>query len=146
MALSYHSPRKLRELAFASATLYWLTSPHTCTPWLVIQNVRYTPLSAYQSITIRFQVLLTLCQEFFSAFPHGTIFAIGLDLYLGLEVDAPRILASFPRHDTQEQIQILKVLPLRGSHPLKHCFPTNFEFPFRIVRIVLQHHISITLL
>lgn len=82
-----------------------------------MQNVRYTPLGAYQSITIRFQALLTLCQEFFSAFPHGTLFAIGLDLYLGLEVDVPQIRASFPRHVTQEHA-ILHTSSVYGAFTL----------------------------
>ena len=50
-----------------------LSSPLRITPWHVIQNERYTSVEAYPTITIRFQDLLTLCQEFFSAFPHGTI-------------------------------------------------------------------------
>lgn len=101
--------------------LFGLFLPLKCTPWHVIQNGRHTPEGACLSITTRFQALLTLGQEFFSAFPHGTVFAIGLDLYLGLEVDVPRIHASFPRYITQELAKVLTVAstglsPFIASH------------------------------
>lgn len=72
------------------------------TPWHVIQNVRCTSEDAHLSIAIRFHALLTLCEEFFSAFPHGTSFAIGLTTYLGLEVVDPQLHTPFPRRATQE--------------------------------------------
>lgn len=55
-----------------------LASPRTYTPWHVIQNGRCTAEAAHLSITRRFHALLTLREEFFSAFPRGTGFAIGL--------------------------------------------------------------------
>lgn len=53
--------------------LYGLVSPHRHTPWLVIQNGRRTPEDARPSIPCRFRDLFTLCEECFSAFPHGTV-------------------------------------------------------------------------
>jgi hypothetical protein len=53
--------------------LYGLVLPHRYTPWLVIQNGRRTPEGARLTIPCRFQDLFTLCEEYFSAFPHGTI-------------------------------------------------------------------------
>lgn len=79
-----------------------LASPHTYTPWHVIQNGRCTTEAAHLSITKRFHALLTLCEEYFSAFPHGTGFAIGLATYLGLEVVVPQIRTPFPRRAIQD--------------------------------------------
>ena len=106
-----------------------LPLPLRYTPWHVIQNVRYTPVGAYQSITIRFQALLTLCQEFFSAFPHGTNFAIGLDLYLGLEVDVPRLNAPFPRYTTQELVKVLNAT-LTGLSPSLASHSREFQITY----------------
>ena len=102
MALSHPVPRKLRTIGFPAAPLKRLASPRTHTPWHVIQNERCTPEGAHLSITIRFHALVTLCEEYFSAFPHGTGFAIGLATYLGLEVTDPQVHASVPRHATQD--------------------------------------------
>lgn len=103
MALSHHAPRELRAFGFpAAARLLRLASPHTRTPWHVIQNGRCTTEAAHLSITRRFHALFTLCEESFSAFPHGTGFAIGLTTYLGLEVVVPRIRTPFPRRATQD--------------------------------------------
>ena len=55
------------------------------------------------AITIWFQNLFTPQQGFFSAFPHGTKYAIGLEMYLGLGVDATQIQTQYPMHPTQEQ-------------------------------------------
>ena len=79
-----------------------LASPRKHTPWPVIQNGRCTRERAHLSITRRFHALLTLCEEFFSAFPHGTGFAIGLTTYLGLEVVVPQIRTPFPRRAIQD--------------------------------------------
>ena len=53
--------------------LYGLVSPRRCTPWPVIQNERCTSEDAHPTIPCRFRSLFTLCEEFFSAFPRGTI-------------------------------------------------------------------------
>jgi hypothetical protein len=79
-----------------------LALPRTYTPWHVIQNGRCTAEAAHLSITRRFHALLTLCVEFFSAFPRGTGFAVGLATYLGLEVVVPQIHTPYPRRATQE--------------------------------------------
>lgn len=79
-----------------------LASPRKYTPWHVIQNGRCTTEAAHLSITKRFHALLTLREEFFSAFPRGTGFAIGLTTYLGLEVVVPQIHTPYPRRATQE--------------------------------------------
>ena len=87
-----------------------LASPLKYTPWHVIQNGRCTTEAAHLSITRRFHALLTLREEFFSAFPRGTSFAIGLTTYLGLEVVVPQIHTPYPRRAIQE--------PSKSSHPL----------------------------
>lgn len=102
MALSHHAPRKLRAFGFPAAASHELALPHTHTPWHVIQNERCTPLSAHLSIATRFHDLITLCEEYFSAFPHGTGFSIGLTTYLGLEVVVPQVHAPFQRRTTQD--------------------------------------------
>lgn len=79
-----------------------LASPRKYTPWHVIQNGRCTTEAAHLSITKRFHALLTLREEFFSAFPRGTGFAIGLTTYLGLEVVVPQIHTPYPRRAIQE--------------------------------------------
>ncbi len=79
-----------------------LASPRTYTPWHVIQNGRCTTEAAHLSITRRFHALLTLREEFFSAFPRGTGFAIGLTTYLGLEVVVPQIHTPYPRRAIQD--------------------------------------------
>ena len=103
MALSHHAPRKLRAFGFPSAArLHRLASPRKYTPWHVIQNGRCTTEAAHLSLTRRFHALLTLREEFFSAFPRGTSFAIGLTTYLGLEVVVPQIHTPYPRRAIQE--------------------------------------------
>ena len=79
-----------------------LALPRTYTPWHVIRNGRCTTEAAHLSITRRFHALLTLREEYFSAFPRGTRFAIGLTTYLGLEVVVPQLHAPFPRHAIQD--------------------------------------------
>lgn len=79
-----------------------LALPRTYTPWHVIQNGRCTTEAAHLSITKRFHALLTLREEFFSAFPRGTGFAIGLPTYLGLEVVVPQIHTPYPRRAIQD--------------------------------------------
>lgn len=79
-----------------------LASPRKYTPWHVIQNGRCTTEAAHLSITKRFHALLTLREEFFSAFPRGTSFAIGLTTYLGLEVVVPQIHTPYPRRAIQD--------------------------------------------
>lgn len=79
-----------------------LASPRKYTPWHVIQNGRCTTEAAHLSITRRFHALLTLREEFFSAFPRGTGFAIGLKTYLGLEVVAPQFHTPYPRRANQD--------------------------------------------
>lgn len=60
------------------------------------------PYRPYLAITIWFQTLFTPQQGFFSAFPHGTKYAIGLEMYLELGVDATHIQTQYPMHPTQE--------------------------------------------
>ena len=79
-----------------------LASPRKYTPWHVIQNGRCTAEAAHLSITKRFHALLTLGEEFFSAFPRGTGFSIGLTTYLGLEVVVPQFHTPFPRRTIQD--------------------------------------------
>lgn len=76
--------------------------PHKHTPWPVIQNGRCTRERAHLTITRRFHALCTPCEGYFSVFPHGTRFAIGLTTYLGLEVVVPQFRTPFPRRAIQE--------------------------------------------
>ena|GEM_PF-3627907 len=86
-----------------------LPSPLRCTPWPVIRNERQNALAPCLNITIRFPALLTPCYGFFSTFPHGTRFAIGLGTYLRLEVDASQIHATYPSDGTQEPAQPFQI-------------------------------------
>ena len=63
----------MRTFAFATTPPHGLVLPRRYTPWLVIQNGRRTPEDARPSIPCRFRDLFTLCEECFSAFPHGTV-------------------------------------------------------------------------
>ncbi len=57
---------------------YWLFLPLRQTPWHVIQNERYTALTAYQSISTRFQVLFNSPLGVLFSFPSRYWCAIGL--------------------------------------------------------------------
>ena len=72
-----------------------LTLPLRCTPWHVILNVRHKPESPCRSISMRFQVLLTPCQGFFSTFPHGTCTLSVLRRIYGWKLVAPNFLLRF---------------------------------------------------
>jgi hypothetical protein len=72
MALSYHASRELQAFAFASDALFKIILA-TQVNSLARYSERTSHTAAWPTIIIRFQALLTLCQEFFSAFPHGTI-------------------------------------------------------------------------
>lgn len=101
-----------------------LALPRTYTPWHVIQNGRCTAEAAHLSITKRFHALLTLREEFFSAFPRGTGFTIGLTTYLGLEVVVPQIHTPYPRRAIQDTSASFS-LRLRGCHPLWRHVPVD---------------------
>ena len=73
-------------------------------------------------MTIRFQALLTLFQEFFSTFHHCTCTLSDSDKYLGLEVSASQIQAWFPTDSTQDTCTFF-IFNLRDSHPLWCSFP-----------------------
>lgn len=47
----------------------------------------------------------TPLQGFFSAFPHGTKYAIGLEMYLELGVDASHIHAQYPMDTTHAPLK-----------------------------------------
>ncbi len=59
------------------------------------------PFRATPPVTVRFQALFTPLPGCFSAFPHGTKFAIGLGTYLALEVGAPQLPTAKPSRGTQ---------------------------------------------
>jgi hypothetical protein len=69
-------------------------SPHRYTPWLVIQNGRYTPKMRATTIPCRFQVFSLPVKGSFQR-SLTVLFAIGLESYLRLEVVVPRIHANF---------------------------------------------------
>ncbi len=104
-------------------------SPLKCTPWPVIRNVRYNSLEQYHSILIRFQGLFTPYYGFFSAFHHSTVFAIGLETYLRLEVDASQIPCQYPMAGTQDTCTSAKKI-LRDCHPLRFLIPEKFVLPW----------------
>ena len=80
------------------------------------------------AITIWFQNLFTPQQGFFSAFPHGTKYAIGLEMYLGLGVDATQIQTQYPMHPTQETRKDLQSHILTGLSPSTvQPFQVNFS-------------------
>ena len=53
--------------------------------------------------------------------------AIGLQEYLGLDVNATQIPAPNPRNGTQDTWNLPSRLPLRGFHPLWRRIPADFE-------------------
>ena len=59
------------------------------------------PFRAAPPVATRFQALFTPLPGYFSAFPHGTKFAIGLGTYLALEVGAPQLPTAKPSRGTQ---------------------------------------------
>lgn len=65
---------------------------------------------------------------FFSAFPRGTKYTIGLEKYLELEVDASpkKIHAQFPMNATQEKNDTTKPpQSQRDYHPLRLKYSNN---------------------
>ena len=63
---------------------------------------------------------------FFSAFPRGTKYTIGLEKYLELEVDASqKIHAQFPMNATQGQKTDQTTPNLRDCHPLRLKYSNN---------------------
>lgn len=77
----------------------------------------YIPFAPRLSVAVQFQALLTPPSGFFSVFPHGTKFTIGLEVYLELEVNPPAFaqpskaaLLWTPPHPRAND--------LRGFHPL----------------------------
>lgn len=68
-----------------------------------------------------------LIKGFFSAFPRGTKYTIGLEKYLELEVDASqkKIHAQFPMNATQETEQTKPPQSLRDYHPLRLKYSNN---------------------
>ena len=103
-----------------------LSSPLRRTPWLVIQNERYTPLSAYHTITIKFRTLLTPYYGFFSAFPHGTIRYRSQDVFT-VRGNCP--LNSHTISNVRYSGYHLRLFfdSVRGFHPLRRRFPADFS-------------------
>ena len=102
-----------------------LSLPQRRTPRLVIQNERYTPLSAYHTITIKFQTLLTPCYGFFSAFPHGTIRYRSQDVFT-VGGNCPPNSHTISNVRYSGYLQKLFFILLRGFHPLRRHFPVDF--------------------
>ena len=116
------SQKSCGHIGFPTTTkVNFLASPQQRTPWPVFQDGRCntSPTSPYYNVTIdSFSKLHSLHaisgyhylvsgsfhppKGFFSAFPHGTKFAIGLKKYLELGVDASQIQTRFPTDPTQE--------------------------------------------
>ena len=105
---------------YAYGALTPLNSPLPWTPRPVFQDGRRNPdrlptysrvapvssgklhfLEATPYVAARFQALFTPLPGFFSAFPHGTKFAIGLGTYLVLEVGDPQLPTAKPSRGTQ---------------------------------------------
>lgn len=49
----------------------------------------FNPFAPHLNVATQFQTLFTLLSQYFSVFARATQFAIGLRLYLGLEVNPP---------------------------------------------------------
>gem|GEM_PF-1082859 len=75
------------------------------------------PFRATPPVAARFQALFTPLPGYFSAFPHGTAFAIGLGTYLALEVGAPLLPAAKPSHGTQGRPPSPRQLTPTGLSP-----------------------------
>ena len=81
---------------------------------------------------------LSVCNHLISCslhLPQGVLcnfhsryyYAIGLELYLGLEVYVSHIHARYPTHATLEHQKSPTGLPLQGYHPLWRLVPEDFE-------------------
>ena len=103
-----------------------LFSPLKYTPWQVIRNLRQNSEEPYQTITIRFQVLLTSDQGYFSTFLHSTRTLSVLKSVQSWMLISPKFLP-------HSQEKVLKNCPhlsnllLRGCHPLWRLIPEDFE-------------------
>ena len=154
MALSYHLPRPfgLRSLAFAPP----FGSPLPSTPWLLLQEERcnpaQSPVALYIS-TYRFQETAflsgrTFCSHSVSGSfnsPFGVLFsfrsrylcAIGLRLYLELEVDAPMFTPT-----TQWTLLCASPHPLFFAYEAFTLFGSAFQRTSARKRENGMHHIS----
>ena len=63
------------------------------------------------------------------SFPSRYCYSIGLDLYLGLEVDVPQIHAPFPRYTNQELVKVLNA-SLTGLSPSKASHSREFQITY----------------
>ena len=82
-------------------------------------------------VASQFQALLSHPSVYFSAFPLGTMFAVGLGLCLGLEVNTPRF--TLPtRGALLRTLAHPDFLNLQGFHFLSRGFPTHFGSKARI--------------
>ena len=107
--------------------------PQRRTPWLVIQNERYTPVSAYHTITIEFRALLPPFYGFFSAFPHGTLRYRTQDVFT-VRGNCPLNSDTIPNVPYSGYFQRPSSFSLRGYHPLRRSFPGDFASKSEVKR------------
>ena len=133
------------KIGFPSTTkMIFLVSPQQKTPWPVFQDGRYnlSPSPPYYNVTAdSFEELHSLkaisgyhylvsgsfhppIGVLFS-FPSRYFFAIGLEMYLELGVDASHIQTRYPTDPTQDKSQNLQHIYLRGYHPLRRDIPSQ---------------------
>jgi hypothetical protein len=88
-----------------------LTLPHRYTPWPVIRNGWHNTLAPCLTIAAKFQGLLTPYQGYFSTFHHCTVYAIGLRMCLGLEVNSSQIRTSYQGGPTLDTSRSFPAIP-----------------------------------
>jgi hypothetical protein len=112
----------LFRLAFATATLLRLTSPHTVTRRLILQKARRHPKRLRRIVGTRFQVLFHSPPGVLFTFPSRYLSAIGHQGVFRLRGWSPQIRTGFhgPR-TTREAAQESTPFRLRGYHPLRQA-------------------------
>ena len=126
LALSYHSPRKLRVIGF----------PMDAPCKRIILATQINSLARYSKRTIQRLNAVShysyLVSESFHSllrvlfnFPSLYSYSIGLDVYLGLGVNATLIPAGYPTNSTLST-STSSYIRIRDFHPVSYAIPGNF--------------------
>ena len=114
----------LLRLGFPTAPPDGLTSPHTATRWLIMQEVRGHPCGLPPFVGTRFQVLFHSPLGVLFTFPSRYSFTIGQQVVLSLGGWSPQIPPGLHvARGTQELHSASLSFRVRGYHPLCRTFP-----------------------
>lgn len=90
-------------------------------------SFKVAPFKPCPTISIWIQALFASLPRYFSAFCHHTKFAIGLSLYLELDVNATQIPTPELKNGTQDTWNLPFFLPLLGCNHLRQNIPIHFK-------------------